>query len=191
MSERLLRRRRWFDVAGPLALGVLTGCGGSPSGSPGEPSAAPSALAGAGAAQEIPADSGTMLAFSLERGVERQLPVTYCAGSGSVLTIVGREGDTQVDVRIIENELMRGGAPLEDSTETTYRFTGEESGRRYEELWESATNRTVIRDGDSTRIEGKMRGRRMYATSETTFSPPQAIDNGQTVGFSLEVRCSQ
>lgn len=191
---------RPFSWPRPVALGVLalcalTGCGDPNPGRGASQVAPPSNVAAPGAADsssEAPEGlTGGVVEFTLDRGVTLVLPVTFCAGAGTVLTVVGREGETQVDVRIIENEMMRGKAPIEESTETTYRFAGDESGRRYEELWESTSNRTVIREGDTTRIEGEMRGRRMYATGETTFSPPQPIDDDQTYRFSLLARCAQ
>ncbi len=134
---------------------------------------------------------GGTLKFTLDRGVSLRMPITVCVGFGSVLTVVGREGDTQIDTRIIENATMRGGEPLELSTVSGYRTTGEEDGKRYEEQWQSRRHQSVVREGVSTRVTGVMYGQRLYATSDTTFGPPQPIDGGRDFGFTIEAQCAQ
>jgi hypothetical protein len=171
MSREASPLRSWLDsMAVVLAIGLVSGCGGQASGE---------------------SDSGGTLVFKLDRGVSVQLPITFCTGFGTVLTVVGRKGDTQVEARIIENTTMRGGEPLELSTVSGYRTTGEEDGRRYEEQWQSRSHQAVKREGAVTRITGTMYGQRFYATSETAFGPPQPIDSGRDFGFTLEAQCAQ
>lgn len=134
---------------------------------------------------------GGTLTFTLDQGVSLQMPITVCTGFGTVLTVVGRDGDTQVDTRIIENTTMRGGQPLELSTSSGYRTTGMEDGKRYEEQWQSRSHQSVVREGAITRITGMMYGQRLYATSDTAFGPPQPIEDGRDIGFSIEAKCAQ
>lgn len=119
------------------------------------------------------------------------MPITVCTGFGTVLTVVARDGDAQVDTRIIENATMRGGQPLELSKASGYRTTGTENGRRYEEHWQSRSHQSVVREGANTRVSGAMYGQRFYATSDTAFGPPQPIGDGRDVGFTLEAQCAQ
>lgn len=134
-------------------------------------------------------DGGTM-SFTLDRGVSLSLPVTFCGGFGTVLTVAGREGDTQADTRIVESPVMRGDAPLEDNASTSFRYAGEQDGRRYEELWTSRRHDRVLRDGQRTRVEGTMTGQRFYATSDTAFGPGEPIDGEREYAFTLEARCA-
>ena len=133
--------------------------------------------------------SGT-LRFQLQPAASLPLPVTFCAGHGTILTIAGREGETQVDLRVIELPAMRDGKPLEEVAQAGYRFTGSEQGRVYQEIWQTRSMDEVVRDGDTTRARGKMYGLRMYAKDNGAFTSPEAIDDGVERDFSLEVTCS-
>jgi len=130
------------------------------------------------------------MSFTLDRGVSLSLPVTFCAGFGTVLTVAAREGDTQADTRIVESPLMRGDAPLEDGASTSFRYAGEQDGRRYEELWTSRRHDRVLRDGPRTRVEGTMTGQRFYAINDTAFGPGEPVDGEQEYTFTLEARCA-
>lgn len=134
-------------------------------------------------------DGGTM-SFSLDRGVSLSLPITFCGGFGTVLTVAARAGDTQADTRIVESPVMRGDSPLEDSASTSYRYAGEQDGRRYEELWTSRKHARVLRDGQRTRVEGTMTGQRFYAISDTAFGPGEPVDGEREYSFILEARCA-
>lgn len=174
-----------------LALTVLlaSACGDKPA----DP--APAGQAATAAAQPAKADdagafgSGT-LSFQLPPGAPVPLPVTFCAGHGTILTIAGREGETQVDLRVVELPSMRNGAPLEQGTQVGYRFNGTDQGRVFQEVWQTRATDEVVRDGDTTRVRGKMHGLRMYDKGNGAFTSPEAIDNGADREFTLTVTCS-
>ena len=134
-------------------------------------------------------DGGTM-SFSLDRGVSLSLPITFCGGFGTVLTVAAHEGDMQADTRIVESPVMRGDAPLEDSASSSFRFSGKQDGRRYEELWTSRKHVRVLRDGQRTRVEGTMTGQRFYAISDTAFGPGEPVDGEREYAFTLEALCA-
>ena len=134
-------------------------------------------------------DGGTM-SFSLDRGVSLSLPITFCGGFGTVLTVAAHEGDMQADTRIVESPVMRGDAPLEDSASSSFRFSGDQDGRRYEELWTSRKHVRVLRDGQRTRVEGTMTGQRFYAISDTAFGPGEPVDGEREYAFTLEALCA-
>ena len=134
-------------------------------------------------------DGGTM-SFSLDRGVSLSLPITFCGGFGTVLTVAAHEGEMQADTRIVESPVMRGDAPLEDSASSSFRFSGEQDGRRYEELWTSRKHVRVLRDGQRTRVEGTMTGQRFYAISDTAFGPGEPVDGEREYAFTLEALCA-
>jgi hypothetical protein len=195
-NEVIQVRRGSVVIAWPvaIALALLGGCGGKESGDGrgGTTEVVVQSKSGGPADRVVEHSDGTgggVLKFTLDRGLVRQLPITVCTGFGTVLTIVGREGENQVDARIIENEMMRSGEPLETSTVSGYRTVGEDAGQRYEELWQSQRNSSVVRDGSVTRVVGTMTGQRFYATSETAFGPPQLIEGGGEIGFTLEAEC--
>lgn len=194
MSDRARQGRMWLLLGATLAC---VACGGGdatsrqqdggstgglarsgPGGTPGEPNQA--------AARE---DGGTM-SFSLDRGVSLSLPITFCGGFGTVLTVTARDDDTQADTRIVESPVMRGDAPLEDGASSSFRFSGEQDGRRYEELWTSRKHVRVLRDGQRTRAEGTMTGQRFYAISDTAFGPGEPVDGEREYAFTLEARCT-
>lgn len=184
-----------------LALGLtvvlVTACG-SKSADPAAASAdnaATRAVAAAVAAanerdeREGEIGSGT-LSFQLQPGAVLPLPVTFCAGHGKILTVVGREGETQVDLRVIELPAMRDGKSLEEVTQAGYRFSGSDQGRGFQEVWQTRSMDEVVRDGDTTRARGKMYGLRSYAKDNGAFTSPEAIDGGAVRDFNLEVTCS-
>ena len=130
--------------------------------------------------------SGT-LSFQLKPDAPLTLPVTFCAGHGKILTIAGRQADTQVDLRVIELPVLRDGKPLKEVTDAGYRFTGNDQGRDFNEIWQTKSMDEVIRDGDTTRVRGKMYGLRSYDEGNGTGSTPEALGERD---FSLEVTCS-
>lgn len=176
-----------------LALTVLlaSGCGPAPADNAGAttPAARENPAADAENENESEFGSGT-LSFRLEPDTTLPLPVTFCAGHGTILTIAGREGETQVDLRVIELPAMRDGAPLEEVTEAGYRFNGSDQGRNFQEVWQSRSMDEVVRDGDVTRVRGKMYGLRMYEKDNGAYTSPEAIDGGAEHAFTLEVTCS-
>jgi len=197
MRNETVALRRWLaPVVVVLAIGITGGCGGQDSGDSksGITDVSVKSKSGGPTDRVVELADGTgggTLTFTLDRGVSLQVPITFCAGFGTVLTVVGRDGDAQVDTRIIENATMRGGEPLELSTVSGYRTTGEEDGKRYEEQWQSRSHQSVVREGASTRLTGTMYGQRFYATSDTAFGPPQPIEGGRDFGFTLEAQCEQ
>lgn len=182
-----------------LALTVLiaSGCGpktSDPAAAGADPAATRAVAAAVAAANdkgegEDEFGSGT-LSFHLPPAEPLPLPVTFCAGHGTILTIVGREGETQVDLRVIEQPAMRNGKPLEDVTQAGYRFTGSDQGRVFQEIWQTRSMDEVVRNGDVTRARGKMYGLRMYKKENGAFTSPEAIDGGTEHAFTLEVTCS-
>ncbi len=137
--------------------------------------------------------SGT-LSFDLQPDTHLTLPVTFCAGQGTILTIAAKEGDTQVDLRMYESPALREGKSLKDVTEAGYRFTGSDQGRNFDEFWQtnSITQSAksideVIRDGDTTRVRGKMHGLRSYSNGDGTGTSPADIGERD---FTLKVTCS-
>jgi len=134
--------------------------------------------------------SGT-LEFHLEPDTTLPLPVTFCAGHGTILTVAGREGETQVDLRVIELEAARDGASLEKSTEVGYRFNGtDDQGRKFMEIWQTRSVDEVVRDGDSTRVRGKMYGLRSLDKGNGAGTSPEPVDGGAEHPFTLSVKCS-
>lgn len=168
-----------------LAVLLLAGCGSEP--------ATPAAAAAVGAAPPATEATGTgtgSLGFELASITTLELPVTYCAGAEAIYTVAANQGETQVDFRIVEHPVMRDGAPLEEVTQASMRRNGSAGGRDYLENWASTTITTVSRDGDETRISGRMQGQRMYANGDGSFTSPEPIDQGAERDFSLVSRCS-
>lgn len=133
--------------------------------------------------------SGT-LTFTLPPNAPLILPVTFCAGHGTILTVVGKQGESQVDVRVPEMPGKRDRASLIERTEAGYRFNGSDQGRTFMELWQSQSIDDVVRDGDTTRVSGKMYGLRTYDNGDGTGSTPESIDDKVGRDFSIEVTCS-
>lgn len=194
MSNRARLGRMWLLLGATLAC---VACGGGDAASRQQDGGSTGGLARSGPGgtlgelnQAAAGEDGGTMSFSLDRGVSLSLPITFCGGFGTVLTVAAREGDTQADTRIVESPLMRGDSPLEDSTSTSFRHAGEQDGRRYEELWTSRQHVRVLRDGQRTRVEGMMTGQRFYATSETAFGPGEPVDGEREYAFTLEARCA-
>ena len=162
-----------------LALTVLlaSACGPRPA-DPATATAKPAPVAAADDDGDEGEFGSGSLDFQLEPGASLPLPVTFCAGHGTILTIAGREGETQVDLRVIEQPAMRDGAPLEEVTQAGYRFNGTDQGRAFQEVWQSRSMDEVVRDGDTTRARGKMYGLRMYDKGNGAYTSPEAIDGG-------------
>jgi hypothetical protein len=133
--------------------------------------------------------SGT-LSFELKPDAALQLPVTFCAGQGTILTIAAREGEAQVDLRVIELPALRDGKPLVEVTEAGYRFTGTDQGRTFWDTWQTRSLDEVVRDGDTTRVRGKMYGLRSYDKGNGVGTTPEGIDGRALREFNLEVTCS-
>ena len=133
--------------------------------------------------------SGT-LTFNLPPNAPLTLPVTFCAGHGTILTVVGKAGETQVDLRVPEMPGKRDRASLIERAEAGYRFNGSDQGRKFMELWQSRSMDDVVRDGDTTRVSGKMYGLRTYDNGDGTGSTPESIDDKAERSFSIEVTCS-
>lgn len=132
------------------------------------------------------------LEFHLEPNTTLPLPVTFCAGHGTILTVAAREGETQVDMRVTELEAARGGASLEKSTEVGYRFNGtDDQGRKFLELWQTRSIDEVVRDGDSTRVSGKMYGLRSFDKGNGTSTSPEPVEGPAEQAFKLSVTCSK
>ena len=130
--------------------------------------------------------SGT-LSFDLQPDTHLTLPVTFCAGYGTVLTVSSKEGDAQVDLRVIELPALREDKPLKDVTEAGYRFTGNDQGRDFNETWQTRSIEEVIRDGDTTRVRGKMYGLRSYSKGNGVGTSPADVGEQD---FTLKVTCS-
>lgn len=130
--------------------------------------------------------SGT-LSFQLKPGAALTLPVTFCAGHGTILTIAGKEGETQVDLRVIELATLRDGKPLKEVAEAGYRFNGSDQGRNFFEIWQTRSMDEVTRDGNTTRVRGKMYGLRSYSKGNGVGTTAESIGERD---FSLDVTCS-
>ena len=130
--------------------------------------------------------SGT-LNFQLQPDPALTLPITFCAGYGTILTVAGREGETQVDLRVIEATAMRDGRALEEVTEAGYRFTGSDEGRAFNEIWQTRSMDEVVRDGDTTRARGTLYGLRSYDKGNGVGTSPESVGERE---FTLEVTCS-
>ena len=175
-----------------LALAVLfaSACSGpapgdKPAGTPGA-SAAPSSAMSDADDDEGEFGSGT-LSLQLQPDAAMTLPVTFCAGHGTILTIAAKEGETQVDVRLIELPALRDGKPLDEIASVGYRFTGSDQDRAYNEIWQSRSIDEAIHEGDTTRVRGKLYGLRSYDKGNGTGSTPEDIGERD---FSVEVTCS-
>ena len=131
--------------------------------------------------------SGT-LGFELQPDTHLTLPVTACLGHGTMFTVGAKEGETQVDMRVIELPALREDKPLKDVTEVGYRFTGSDQSRAFFEIWQTKSIDEVIRDGDTTRVRGKMYGLRSYDKGNGVGTTPEST--GADRDFSLEVTCS-
>lgn len=196
-NETIVLRRWLAPVVVVLVIGAVGGCGEKAAGDSNSSRTTDvlvKSKSGGPTDRVVKLAEGTgggTLTFTLDRGVSLRMPITVCTGFGTVLTVVARDGDTQVDTRIIENATMRGGQPLELSTTSGYRRTGTQDGKRYEEQWQSRSHQSVVREGANTRVSGAMYGQRLYATSDTAFGPPQPIEEGRDIGFTLEARCAQ
>lgn len=189
-------RPAWQALLSVVAVVVvLAGCddartpgaAAAPAGSATPPTAPEVAGSGTGVA---PGSTG-FIEFSLGRGgVAARLPVTLCAGFGAVLTVVGIEGEAQVEVQVIESPVMRGDLPLAQATTSGYRRTGVADGRRYQEIWTSHRNQSVVREDRLTRVTGTMTGQRMEAIDDTRFGPPMTIDGQRELPYTLTARCA-
>lgn len=130
--------------------------------------------------------SGT-LTFDLQPDTHLTLPVTACMGHGTMFTVGATEGLTQVDMRVIELPALREDKPLKDVTDVGYRFTGNDQGRDFNETWQTRSIDEVIRDGDTTRVRGKLYGLRSYSKGNGMGTSPAAIGEHD---FTLEVTCT-
>ncbi|WP_157559346.1 hypothetical protein [Hydrogenophaga crassostreae] len=177
-----------------LALAVLlvSACDPAPADPAATASQPASAVAPAGESEDKGALGSGSLEFHLEPGTTLALPVTFCAGHGTILTVAGREGETQVDLRVIELEAARSGASLEKSTEVGYRFNGtDDQGRKFMELWQTRSIDAVVRDGDNTRVSGKLYGLRSFDKGNGAGTSPEPIDGGTEHAFTLSATCSK
>lgn len=175
-----------------LTVLLISACGSTPA----DPAATGAVAAAVAAANDMGKGefgSGT-LRFDLQPDTHLTLPVTFCAGHGTILTIAAKERETQVDLRIYELPALREDKPLKDVTESGYRFTGSDKGRGFQEIWQTTSItqhaksiEEVVRDGDTTRVRGKMYGLRSYNNGNGTGPSPADIGERD---FSLEVTCS-
>lgn len=120
--------------------------------------------------------SGT-LRFELQPEKQLTLPVTFCAGHGTILTIAAQEGETQVDLRVTELPALREGKPLEDVADAGYRATGSDEGRVFYDIWQTKSMDEVIRDGDTTRARGTMYGLRSYDKAMASAPRPSRSES--------------
>lgn len=175
-----------------LAALLLSACEPTPADTAPVASKPAPVVAPAGNGEEKGAFGSGSLEFQLEPNATLPLPVSFCAGHGTILTIAGREGENQVDLRVTELEAARGGASLERSTEVGYRFNGtDDQGRKFSEIWQTRSIDEVVRDGDSTRVRGKMYGLRSFDKGDGTGTSPEPIDGGTEHAFTLSVKCSK
>lgn len=130
--------------------------------------------------------SGT-LSFQLQPDAAITMPVTFCAGHGTILTIAGKEGEAQVDMRLIELPALRDGKSLKEIAEVGYRFTGTDEGRDFEEFWQTRSIEEAIHDGDITSARGKMYGLRSYSKGNGMGTTPESIGERD---FTLKATCS-
>ncbi len=130
--------------------------------------------------------SGT-LSFELKPDAAMTMPVTFCAGHGTILTIAGKEGETQVDMRLIELPALKEGKPLKEIAEVGYRFTGSDQGRVFNDIWQTRSIDEATHDGDSIRARGRLYGLRSYEKGNGMGTTPEGIGERD---FSLEVTCS-
>ncbi len=133
--------------------------------------------------------SGT-LTFNLQSNAPLTLPVTFCAGHGTILTIGASEGEAQVDVRVPELPGNRDRASMIERAEAGYRFNGTDQGRTFMEIWQSRSIEDVVRDGDHTRVSGTMYGLRSYDNGDGTGSTPEPVDGEGDREFNIDVTCS-
>lgn len=131
--------------------------------------------------------SGT-LTFQLQPDAAMTLPVTFCAGHGTIFTVTGKEGGTQVGMRLIELPALKEGKPLKEIADVGYGFTGNDQGRVFNETWQTRSIDEATRDGDTTRARGKMYGLRSYDKGNGMGTTPTST--GADRDFSLEVTCS-
>lgn len=174
-----------------LAALLLSACEPTPADPATTASKPAPAVVPAANSEEKGAFGSGKLEFHLEPNTTLPLPVTFCAGHGTILTVAGREGETQVDLRVTELEAARGGASLERSTEVGYRTNGTDQGRAFMDLWQTRSVDEVIRDGDNTRVRGKMYGLRSFDKGNGTGTSPEPIDGGAERAFTLSVTCSK
>lgn len=178
-----------------LALAVLfaSACSGpTPADKPGEKPGASRAAPTSATSDDDEDDEGGMgsgtLSFQLQPDAARTLPVTFCAGHGTILTVVGSEGEAQVDLRVIETPALRDGKPLNEVASVGYRFTGSDQGRAFSEIWQTKSIEEATRDGDTTRARGSLYGLRSYDKGNGVGTTPEST--GADRDFSLEVTCS-
>ena len=180
-SSMTTRRR---SVALVLAA-VLAACSGDPQ--PQAGASGPAAVVSS--TGDTDTDTAGELRLQLRQDAPLVLPVTYCSGQEAIYTVVAKQGDLQVDMRVLEHPTMRGDKPLEAVTEASLQRSGTEDGRAYQDMWASKAVAKVERDGEATRISGRMQGIRMHAKGDGTFGSPVPIDQGALRDFSLESRC--
>lgn len=182
-SSMATRRR---SVALVLAA-VLAACGGDPQ--PQAGASGPTAVVSSAGDHAGDTDAAGELRLQLGQDAPLVLPVTYCSGQEAMYTVVAKQGEMQVDMRVLEHSMMRGDKPLEAVTEASLQRSGTEDGRAYQDMWASKEVGKVERDGEATRISGRMQGIRMHANGDGTFGSPVPIDQGALRDFSLESRC--
>lgn len=184
-------RPLWRATLAGLALLATTACGDAPAPGGAAPKSPPPAASPQAAAPAAETGAPGSIEFTLERGgVTATLPVTMCAGFGAVLNVVGRADGVQVDVQVVENAAMRAEMPLKMATTSGYRIEGTADGKRYQEVWTSKRNDTVVREGPLTRVTGVMTGIRMEGIDDTRYGPPAPIDGQREVPYTLSARCA-
>ena len=178
-----------------LALAVLlaSACSGPTPGDkpvqkPGASSTPPAAMSDVDEDDDEGGFGSGTLSFELKPDAAMTLPVTFCAGHGTILTVVGKEGETQVDLRVIELPALKEGKPLKEIAEVGYRFTGSDQGRAFNEIWQTRSIDEATRDGYTTRARGKLYGLRSYDKGNGVGTTPEST--GADRDFSLEVTCS-
>ena len=182
-----------------LALTVLliSACGpkpADPAGTGADTAATRAVAAAVAAAKDKGEDEGEgefgsgTLSFQLSPDAPLTLPVTFCAGHGTILTIAAKEGEAQVDLRVVELPALRDGKPLKEVAEAGYRFTGSDQGRIFNDIWQTRSVDEATRDGNTTRVRGKMYGLRSYSKGNGVGTTPEST--GADRDFSLEVTCS-
>lgn len=177
---------RTVVLASALLLAATAACKPAPAPSASPATGTPNAPGAPPIGDEASATVGEgELRFRLGGDVSLRLPVSYCAGAGTILTVMARDETHQVDLRLVDSERIRNGRPVEDVATVSYMLHGAD----YQDLWQTKAIGSVERAGSRTTVTGTLTGGHMVATSENSFAPPADLAGGQPVDFRLEVDC--
>jgi hypothetical protein len=132
---------------------------------------------------------GGSMTLALEGHAPVTVPVTACAGFGTILTIQGRQGKTVVDLQVVEMPALLEGRTMAESSTAGFTTASDASTLEADEIWLADRITSASRTGQRVELAGVMTGTAWDEVRPGVGGNPRAADGGAEVPFTLTAVC--